>query len=139
MDMGCLESRALARPRQPPLIKTLYDADLMDESVMGDYADYNKILVGRDQDRAPKQEFDILETYQSLGERAKTEAEWRKRSETLDFGLSDLMQMKMPRIEPLEPIPPQNPTTFVRAEPKIGRNDPCPCESGRKYKHCHGK
>lgn len=21
---------------------------------------------------------------------------------------------------------------------KVGRNDPCPCDSGRKYKHCHG-
>jgi preprotein translocase subunit SecA len=27
----------------------------------------------------------------------------------------------------------------VRATQKIGRNDPCPCGSGRKYKHCHGK
>ena len=27
----------------------------------------------------------------------------------------------------------------VRAEVKIGRNDPCPCGSGKKYKHCHGK
>ena len=27
---------------------------------------------------------------------------------------------------------------FVRAMPKVGRNDPCPCGSGRKYKHCHG-
>ena len=25
------------------------------------------------------------------------------------------------------------------AQPKVGRNDPCPCGSGRKYKHCHGK
>ena len=24
-------------------------------------------------------------------------------------------------------------------QPKIGRNDPCPCGSGKKYKHCHGK
>jgi preprotein translocase subunit SecA len=24
-------------------------------------------------------------------------------------------------------------------EPKVGRNDPCPCGSGKKYKHCHGK
>jgi preprotein translocase subunit SecA len=23
--------------------------------------------------------------------------------------------------------------------PKIGRNDPCPCGSGKKYKHCHGQ
>jgi preprotein translocase subunit SecA len=27
----------------------------------------------------------------------------------------------------------------VRQSQKIGRNDPCPCGSGKKYKHCHGK
>jgi preprotein translocase subunit SecA len=26
-----------------------------------------------------------------------------------------------------------------RAMPKVGRNDPCPCGSGKKFKHCHGK
>lgn len=26
----------------------------------------------------------------------------------------------------------------VRAIPKVGRNEPCPCESGRKFKKCHG-
>lgn len=29
--------------------------------------------------------------------------------------------------------------TFVRNGPKVGRNDPCPCGSGKKYKQCHGK
>jgi len=29
--------------------------------------------------------------------------------------------------------------TFVRDMPKVGRNDNCPCGSGKKYKHCHGK
>jgi preprotein translocase subunit SecA len=28
---------------------------------------------------------------------------------------------------------------FVRDEQKVGRNDPCPCGSGKKYKQCHGK
>jgi preprotein translocase subunit SecA len=28
---------------------------------------------------------------------------------------------------------------IVRATQKVGRNDPCPCGSGKKYKHCHGK
>jgi preprotein translocase subunit SecA len=28
---------------------------------------------------------------------------------------------------------------MVRAGQKVGRNDPCPCGSGKKYKHCHGK
>ena len=27
----------------------------------------------------------------------------------------------------------------VRVEKKVGRNDPCPCGSGKKYKHCHGR
>ncbi|MCS4503820.1 Protein translocase subunit SecA [wastewater metagenome] len=29
--------------------------------------------------------------------------------------------------------------TFVRDGRKVGRNEPCPCGSGRKYKHCHGR
>jgi len=29
--------------------------------------------------------------------------------------------------------------TVVRSHPKVGRNDPCPCGSGRKYKQCHGR
>ena len=28
---------------------------------------------------------------------------------------------------------------FVRAGGKVGRNDPCPCGSGKKYKQCHGR
>ncbi|MCX2977689.1 SEC-C metal-binding domain-containing protein [Candidatus Marimicrobium litorale] len=32
--------------------------------------------------------------------------------------------------------PPQE--TIVRSTPKVGRNDPCPCDSGRKYKKCCG-
>jgi preprotein translocase subunit SecA len=28
--------------------------------------------------------------------------------------------------------------TVIRSEDKIGRNDPCPCGSGKKYKNCHG-
>jgi preprotein translocase subunit SecA len=31
---------------------------------------------------------------------------------------------------------PQSP--IVRGERKVGRNEPCPCGSGKKYKHCHG-
>jgi preprotein translocase subunit SecA len=27
----------------------------------------------------------------------------------------------------------------VASLPKVGRNEPCPCGSGRKYKNCHGK
>jgi preprotein translocase subunit SecA len=32
-------------------------------------------------------------------------------------------------------VNPNDPTTWG----KVGRNDPCPCGSGKKYKHCHGR
>ena len=31
------------------------------------------------------------------------------------------------------------PKTVIRTGPKLGRNDPCPCGSGKKYKHCCGR
>ena len=34
-----------------------------------------------------------------------------------------------------QPFDPKDPNTWG----KIARNDPCPCGSGKKYKHCHGK
>ena len=34
---------------------------------------------------------------------------------------------------------PATPQTFTREQPKVGRNEPCPCGSGKKYKQCHGK
>jgi len=48
---------------------------------------------------------------------------------------TDLSQMQTQRSD-LARIGPTGP---VRAEPKVGRNEPCPCGSGKKYKHCHGK
>jgi uncharacterized protein YecA (UPF0149 family) len=33
----------------------------------------------------------------------------------------------------------RQPQPIVRTEPKVGRNDPCPCGSGKKFKFCHGK
>ena len=34
---------------------------------------------------------------------------------------------------------PQRPVGPIKAMPKVGRNDPCPCGSGKKYKNCHGR
>ena len=56
-------------------------------------------------------------------------------------GVEDLGPQAMPNgnvmeMEPRAPSPAATP--FVRAVPKVGRNEPCPCGSGRKYKHCHG-
>jgi ectoine hydroxylase-related dioxygenase (phytanoyl-CoA dioxygenase family) len=48
-----------------------------------------------------------------------------------------------PAVQPAPPQPaphPAAPTAPAGASPgKVGRNDPCPCGSGRKYKQCHGR
>jgi preprotein translocase subunit SecA len=58
----------------------------------------------------------------------------------------DLRKMKTTKAElvsesngiPMDDFREQQKATPVRVENKIGRNDPCPCGSGKKYKNCHG-
>ncbi|HGG58392.1 MAG TPA: preprotein translocase subunit SecA [Gammaproteobacteria bacterium] len=55
------------------------------------------------------------------------------------------MEFQHPQAENmLEPEPtdagePEAQEPFIREGRKVGRNEPCPCGSGKKYKHCHGK
>ncbi len=53
-----------------------------------------------------------------------------------DFGDGDTMTMVRAdaRVVPAEERDPENPATWG----KVGRNEACPCGSGKKYKHCHG-
>jgi preprotein translocase subunit SecA len=46
-----------------------------------------------------------------------------------------------PQIPPPRGVPPTDDaaTPYTRETPKVGRNDPCPCGSGKKYKKCCGK
>ncbi|MDD2386275.1 MAG: preprotein translocase subunit SecA [Bacteroidales bacterium] len=52
----------------------------------------------------------------------------------------DLSKMKTGREDPgyNDPSKGKSKSEPVRVEKKVGRNDPCPCGSGKKYKHCHG-
>ncbi|MBU2876641.1 MULTISPECIES: preprotein translocase subunit SecA [Alteromonadaceae] len=54
---------------------------------------------------------------------------------------ADEVQKSYEHESPNEPEQSANagPTTTVREGAKVGRNDPCPCGSGKKYKQCHGK
>lgn len=56
--------------------------------------------------------------------------------ETGDFGVDDEMQQAMAFASQDAPTQPR---TMTRETDKVGRNDPCPCGSGKKYKQCHGQ
>lgn len=52
-----------------------------------------------------------------------------------DFGEdADVAVLEDVRVVPVEQRDPQNPSSWG----KVGRNEPCPCGSGKKFKHCHG-
>ena len=53
--------------------------------------------------------------------------------EAFDSELDDLGALEDQRDDATPSVP------FIRETPKIGRNDPCPCKSGKKYKKCCGK
>jgi len=43
-------------------------------------------------------------------------------------------------VSPMRPQETAEPATpYVREQPKVGRNEPCPCGSGKKFKQCHGR
>lgn len=68
-------------------------------------------------------------------ERQRREAAMRQ---AMEFQHANASGMTEDGEQPAEQ-PEQTPGTVVRDTPKVGRNEPCPCGSGKKYKACHGK
>ena len=68
------------------------------------------------------------------------EAEAAKRTDMSKYSTqkSDSQEISRGRRPAEAPQPPQK-LQPVRVEKKVGRNDPCPCGSGKKYKNCHGQ
>ena len=52
---------------------------------------------------------------------------------------TDMSRMQTTRASDLTTNGEQRSNAPARAEKRVGRNDPCPCGSGKKYKNCHGK
>ena len=61
----------------------------------------------------------------------------RKREEQMKFQHAQASALGSPSGDSQAAPEPQQ-TPFVRGKRKVGRNEPCPCGSGRKFKQCHG-
>lgn len=149
-----------------PQIEALFQGGWIDEFVMGDFDDYVNLLLNPEP--LTPEPFHIVETYQALRSAADQEQEWEAKRLEILAQQEKIRQTAVPAQEnqaddvtapPSAPVvsntaPPSTPAvsdsapppqsvavsqTIRRAGPKVGRNDPCPCGSGRKYKHCHGK
>lgn len=94
--------------------------------------------------------FLLANNYMSAGQYAKAETVLKRLKRICtyeDFSIEELLKMAIERQKAAKntsEIMGESHTdgfkqSFRRAEPKIGRNDPCPCGSGKKYKKCCGR
>jgi len=65
--------------------------------------------------------------------------EQRRRQGAMHFEHDAAAPAAMPGPEAQEDVPASHDEPFVRDGRKVGRNEACPCGSGKKYKQCHGK
>jgi preprotein translocase subunit SecA len=65
--------------------------------------------------------------------------EQRRRKAEMQYRHDEANAMQDAAGEEAPPDQQEQAQPFVRNGRKIGRNEPCPCGSGKKYKQCHGK
>lgn len=121
-----------------PQIVALYKQGLIDGFVTGGLEDY---LARFKPDARPplaaSYKYDILKTYKGLHQQAAWEAQWQaKAAQPAPASQPVPTPSTLPTIGDSQPVQHKQP---ARSGQKVGRNAPCPCGSGRKYKHCCGK
>ena len=104
-----------------PEIKKLYDKEYVSEGLSGEYADIEKDIAKPDLSLQKKAFLSLKQRYE------KITTTWSGYTEEEGFVEDDDL------FDDYEDLPVTDP---VRTEPKIGRNEPCPCGSGKKYKKC---
>ena len=70
---------------------------------------------------------------------ASERARRAEEAERMNFQHAEASALNTPGAPPPPSSEAEKVETFVRDERKVGRNEPCPCGSGKKYKQCHGK
>jgi len=88
-------------------------------------------------DRVKAEVITILAKVQLREESEVNELE-RRQQEMSQEGL-ELQHAQVPSSQAEAPQESREQATFIRDTPKVGRNEACPCGSGKKYKQCHGK
>lgn len=100
-------------------ILALFDADMIDPMFI-DRAYYLRVMNAKNPQRWVNKPYDLLKDYEEAYE-ADQRQQKRIRTER--------------RTQEQQPVRPAR----VTSGRKIGRNEPCPCGSGKKYKKCHGR
>lgn len=132
------ESISLQAEELLPLIEKLYEKNALDPFIPGPFKNVKRDMSKTDYAKSQKREvFNFFDRYDHI---VSTWAMYREEEDDYegDDGVEDIDDgpdfdekfYQRPAGYPTQPI--------VRTEPKVGRNDPCPCGSGKKHKKCCG-
>jgi hypothetical protein len=108
-------------------IRALYDRGLVDTSIVGELEEVEAAA----SDDPAKLRREYAESMPPIDNTAEEISAWERFNLEEEWADDDLLEADS--YVPPKPMPPAVP---IRVEPKIGRNDPCPCGSGKKYKKC---
>lgn len=101
-----------------PEVKRLFEKGIVSIGVCGDWDEVKKALERPDNHNKKREFLSISDRYNEIT------STWAGYNE----------DVRIPSFDYDEPF--ESAVLPIRAEPKIGRNDPCPCGSGKKYKKC---
>lgn len=137
----------LDRKRGLAALRAAYDRKVISKHLIGSYGDFVSSLDNRDPRHYQEFKLELLDFYQprALAERQKRWKEEAANPEQLYWEPGTPPPANAPAPWRLDEAEPQVPTGYEVAKTgsvvnpgKVGRNDPCPCGSGKKYKKCHG-
>lgn len=130
---AALELGRLQDEESRPQIEPLYEYQLLEAWVIGDIDAYDeRMATGPTAARKP---FDIFAVYEELHRQARQQEERRKQADAIRRVQAERQREWESAQQSIEPHT-HDELPFGR---KVGRNEPCPCGSGRKYKRCHGR
>ena len=91
----------------------------------------------------PKGDADVIQEQQLRNAPPRQQPQPKLQTTREEVGAAPQQQQQQPVQQGENGIPQQRQQPVVqqvvRQDPKVGRNDPCPCGSGKKYKNCHGQ
>ena len=101
-----------------PRIEKLFEKEIVSKSICGDWEEVKEAFIHHDKDNYKREILSITERYDEVSSSwvSYTEEEGNFKFDHHDYNDSPVQQIK--------------------SKPKIGRNQPCPCGSGKKYKKC---
>jgi hypothetical protein len=121
-----------------PEIEKSFDDSLVNETIIGDWAAFQAIWADDLDDFTDNSHLRLIDDtigelssweYFKSEEQKQADAErWRQRARELGYDRPPKVTEKI--------VWETNDGTFQRETPKVGKNEPCPCGSGRKYKKC---